>query len=141
MLVGCRVEVDRASRIVYVADTGQAGHFDACFAAARAAGLDRRPDLDLEHQHVQLEHVGFGLVFSGSGSRLRSRQIAPDPDGKPMDGAVPADHSLQGWMAAMNAAAAAAGESRRRGGVVPADPTAAAAAAIRYGELRRRREK
>jgi arginyl-tRNA synthetase len=65
-----RVAVERADRVVYVTDAGQAQHFAMVFAAARKAGLLQRPD---SAGPVRLQHVTFGLVLGEDGKKIRSR--------------------------------------------------------------------
>lgn len=60
-----RIEQDRADRIIYVTDAGQANHFAQVFQVARRAGWV--PD------KVELNHVPFGLVLGEDGRKLRTR--------------------------------------------------------------------
>ena len=60
-----RVSVEKANRILYVTDAGQALHFEMVFAAARAAGWVG-PEVDLRH-------VPFGVVQGEDGAKLKSR--------------------------------------------------------------------
>ena len=60
-----RVEEEKGTRIIYVADNGQAVHFQTVFAAARRAGY-ANPD-------VKLEHVGFGLVLGEDKKKFKTR--------------------------------------------------------------------
>lgn len=50
-----RTTQERADRILYVTDAGQAQHFSMVFDAARAFGL--------VPESTQLHHVPFGLVL------------------------------------------------------------------------------
>lgn len=61
-----RVEVEKAQRIIYVTDIGQALHFQLVFGAARAAHL-------IDEKKVRLDHVGFGLVLAPSGKKFKTR--------------------------------------------------------------------
>jgi len=60
-----RIQQDRANRIIYVTDAGQANHFAQVFQVAQRAGWI--PD------DVQLEHVPFGLVLGEDGKKLKTR--------------------------------------------------------------------
>jgi arginyl-tRNA synthetase len=56
---------ERADRVLYVTDAGQAQHFDMVFAVARKAGF--------VPEHVSLEHVPFGLVQGEDGKKFATR--------------------------------------------------------------------
>jgi arginyl-tRNA synthetase len=60
-----RIEQDKAERIIYVTDAGQANHFAQVFQVARRAGwlTDR----------VKVVHVPFGLVLGEDGKKLKTR--------------------------------------------------------------------
>jgi arginyl-tRNA synthetase len=60
-----RTQQDEAKRIMYLTDSGQAGHFAGVFQVARRANWI--PD------DVEVVHVGFGMVLGEDGKRLRSR--------------------------------------------------------------------
>ncbi|MBD2745058.1 arginine--tRNA ligase [Coleofasciculus sp. FACHB-1120] len=60
-----RIEQDRADRIIYVTDAGQANHFTQVFQVARRAGWI--PD------NLELVHVPFGLVQRDDGKKLKTR--------------------------------------------------------------------
>jgi arginyl-tRNA synthetase len=60
-----RIKEDQATRIIYVTDAGQAGHFAQVFQVARRAGWI--PDT------VQLTHVPFGLVLGEDGKKFKTR--------------------------------------------------------------------
>ncbi|MBR8830022.1 MAG: Arginine--tRNA ligase [Chroococcopsis gigantea SAG 12.99] len=60
-----RVNEDRADRIIYVTDAGQANHFAQIFQVAKKAGL--LPD------NVEPVHVPFGLVLGEDGKKLKTR--------------------------------------------------------------------
>lgn len=58
-------EGDRARRLIYVTDAGQASHFAAVFQVARRAGW--------VPEGGRLEHVPFGLVQGEDGKKLKTR--------------------------------------------------------------------
>lgn len=60
-----RVEEEKGTRIIYVADNGQAVHFQTVFAAARRVGY--------AGEIVKLEHVGFGLVLGEDKKKFKTR--------------------------------------------------------------------
>jgi len=61
-----RIDVEHASRLIYVTDAGQTTHFQMLFAAAEQAGyLDRR--------QVRCDHVAFGLVLRPDGKKFKTR--------------------------------------------------------------------
>ncbi|MEL6442019.1 MAG: arginine--tRNA ligase [Cyanobacteria bacterium J06621_8] len=60
-----RVKEDGATRIIYVTDSGQAGHFAGVFQVARKAGI--LPET------VETVHVPFGLVLGKDGKRVKTR--------------------------------------------------------------------
>ena len=60
-----RVKEDRAARIIYVTDSGQANHFAGVFQVAKKAGI--LPDA------VEVVHVPFGLVLGKDGKRIKTR--------------------------------------------------------------------
>ena len=59
-----RLEVEKADKIVYVVDLGQQLHFETLFQAAKDLKL-------IENQ--TLEYVGFGVVLSAEGKKLKTR--------------------------------------------------------------------
>jgi arginyl-tRNA synthetase len=61
-----RVSEEKADRIIYVTDAGQATHFKQVFEAAAKAGY-YAPEKTL------VEHVGFGLVLGPDGKKFRTR--------------------------------------------------------------------
>jgi len=61
-----RIESDRAQRIIYVTDAGQAQHFEMVFAAAKKSKI-----LPPE---VNVVHVPFGLVLGADGKKISSRK-------------------------------------------------------------------
>jgi arginyl-tRNA synthetase len=60
-----RIQNDKAKRIIYVTDSGQANHFAQVFAVARKAGWIP--------EDVEIVHVPFGLVLGEEGKRLKTR--------------------------------------------------------------------
>lgn len=60
-----RIFQDRAQRIIYVTDAGQANHFTQVFQVAKRAGWI--PD------NVELVHVPFGLVLGEDNKKLKTR--------------------------------------------------------------------
>jgi arginyl-tRNA synthetase len=60
-----RINVDRAQRIIYVTDIGQAGHFAQVFQVARRAGW-------LTDEVIAI-HVPFGLVLGEDGKKFKTR--------------------------------------------------------------------
>jgi arginyl-tRNA synthetase len=60
-----RIDVEKATRLVYVTDQGQKRHFEQVFWTAREAGI-------VPHE-VTLEHVPFGLVLRNDGKKLQTR--------------------------------------------------------------------
>jgi arginyl-tRNA synthetase len=61
-----RINEEKADRIIYVTDAGQAQHFKMLFSAAEKAGY-----LDLDR--VQVDHVPFGMVLGADGKKFRTR--------------------------------------------------------------------
>jgi arginyl-tRNA synthetase len=60
-----RVREDKAERIIYITDAGQANHFAQVFQVAKKAGF--LPD------SVEVVHVPFGLVLGEDGKKLKTR--------------------------------------------------------------------
>ncbi|MBF2057797.1 MAG: arginine--tRNA ligase [Cyanobacterium sp. T60_A2020_053] len=60
-----RIEQDKATRIIYVTDAGQANHFTQVFQVAKKANFI--PD------NVELTHVPFGLVLAEDGKKIKTR--------------------------------------------------------------------
>jgi arginyl-tRNA synthetase len=60
-----RVSEENGTRIIYVADNGQAVHFQSVFAVARRVGY--------ANDNVKLEHVGFGLVLGEDRKKFKTR--------------------------------------------------------------------
>lgn len=61
-----RVDVEKAQRILYVTDLGQATHYGMVFGAAKAAGY-------LDETKVRAEHVPFGVVLGQDGKKFKTR--------------------------------------------------------------------
>lgn len=61
-----RVQEEKADRLIYVTDQGQATHFKMIFEAAQQAGY-------LDPARVQANHVGFGLVLGPDGKKFKTR--------------------------------------------------------------------
>lgn len=60
-----RIKEDAAQRIIYITDSGQAGHFAQVFQVAERAGFIP--------ETVELVHVPFGLVQGEDGKKLKTR--------------------------------------------------------------------
>jgi arginyl-tRNA synthetase len=60
-----RTHIEKADRIIYVTDAGQAQHFEMVFKAAQQANMVPR--------EVKLVHVPFGLVQGEDGKKIKSR--------------------------------------------------------------------
>ncbi|NEO39047.1 MAG: arginine--tRNA ligase [Moorea sp. SIOASIH] len=60
-----RTEQDRAQKIIYVTDSGQANHFAQVFQVARRTGI--------LPENVEVVHVPFGLVLGEDGKKLKTR--------------------------------------------------------------------
>lgn len=61
-----RVNTEKANRVLYVTDIGQAQHFEMVYKAAELASL-------YDPKIVQLKHVPFGLVQGEDGKKFKSR--------------------------------------------------------------------
>ncbi len=61
-----RVDIEKADRIIYVTDAGQALHFQQVFQAAQKAGY-------YDPSQVQIEHVTFGVVLGPDGKKFKTR--------------------------------------------------------------------
>lgn len=61
-----RVDIEKASRIIYITDAGQALHFQQVFKAAEKVGY-------YDPNRVQLDHVGFGVVLGPDGKKFKTR--------------------------------------------------------------------
>lgn len=62
-----RTEVEKADRVIYVTDAGQAQHFAMVFEAAKQSKV-LAPD-----SQVELIHVPFGLVLGEDGKKIKTR--------------------------------------------------------------------
>ncbi|YAI82688.1 MAG: arginine--tRNA ligase [cyanobacterium endosymbiont of Rhopalodia sterrenbergii] len=60
-----RIEKDKAERIIYVTDAGQANHFAQVFQVAKKANIIS--------DQLEIIHVPFGLVKGEDGKRLKTR--------------------------------------------------------------------
>ncbi len=60
-----RIKQDKADRIIYVTDAGQANHFAGVFQVAKKAKI--------VPETVDVVHVPFGLVLGEDGKRLKTR--------------------------------------------------------------------
>ncbi len=60
-----RINEDKANRLIYVTDAGQANHFAQVFQVARRAGWIP--------ESVKIDHVPFGLVQGEDGKKLKTR--------------------------------------------------------------------
>jgi len=60
-----RIEQDKANRLIYVTDAGQANHFAQVFQVARRAGWIP--------ETIEIDHVPFGLVQGEDGKKLKTR--------------------------------------------------------------------
>ncbi len=61
-----RIEEEKADRIIYVTDAGQALHFQMIFETAKQANY-------LNPTKVRVDHVPFGLVLGADGKKFRTR--------------------------------------------------------------------
>jgi len=57
---------EKADRLIYVTDAGQALHFQMVFAAAEKAGY-------LDRSKVRVDHVPFGVVLGPDGKKFKTR--------------------------------------------------------------------
>ena len=60
-----RATEEKAERVLYITDAGQAQHFAQVFATARRA--------ELAPATMSLEHVPFGLVLGEDGKKFKTR--------------------------------------------------------------------
>ncbi len=60
-----RIEQDKAKRLIYVTDAGQANHFAQVFQVAWRAGWIP--------ENIEIDHVPFGLVQGEDGKKLKTR--------------------------------------------------------------------
>jgi len=61
-----RIEEEKANRVVYVTDLGQAPHFELVFAASRRINW-------LKDNEVRVQHVGFGVVLGEDKKKFKTR--------------------------------------------------------------------
>ncbi len=61
-----RIFDEKADRLIYVTDSGQATHFEMIFQAAEKAGY-------LDRSKVEVNHVPFGLVLGLDGKKFKTR--------------------------------------------------------------------
>lgn len=61
-----RIEVEKADRLIYVTDEGQAPHFELIFKVAEDLGI-------LDPTKVKAEHVGFGVVLGEDKKKFKTR--------------------------------------------------------------------
>ncbi len=61
-----RIKEDKAERIIYVTDAGQANHFAQVFQVAKRANW--------LPENVELVHVPFGLVLGQDGKKIKTRE-------------------------------------------------------------------
>lgn len=81
-----RCIVEKADRVLYVTDIGQASHFKMVFHAATLAGYVKSENI--------LQHIGFGLVVGEDGKRLRSRSGETYPLRDLLDLAIKSAHEI-----------------------------------------------
>jgi arginyl-tRNA synthetase len=60
-----RIQTDKADRIIYITDAGQADHFAQVFQVAKLAKWIP--------EHVEITHVPFGLVLGDDGKKIKTR--------------------------------------------------------------------
>jgi len=61
-----RIEEDKATRIVYVTDAGQATHFYTIWDCAERAGI-------VDRTKIKLDHAGFGVVLGDDKKKFKTR--------------------------------------------------------------------
>ncbi len=61
-----RIQDEKADRLIYITDAGQATHFAMVFKAAELAGY-------LDVHKVMVNHVPFGLVLGADGKKFKTR--------------------------------------------------------------------
>ncbi len=61
-----RVDVEKADRIIYLTDAGQALHFQMVFETAKKAGY-------YHPEKTRLDHVTFGVVLGSDGKKFKTR--------------------------------------------------------------------
>ncbi|WP_366944856.1 arginine--tRNA ligase, partial [Chamaesiphon sp. GL140_3_metabinner_50] len=60
-----RIQTDKADRIIYITDAGQADHFAQVFQVAKLAKWIP--------EHIEITHVPFGLVLGEGGKKIKTR--------------------------------------------------------------------
>ncbi|PSB55615.1 arginine--tRNA ligase [Chamaesiphon polymorphus] len=60
-----RIQTDKAERIIYITDAGQADHFAQVFQVAKSANWIP--------ENVEVSHVPFGLVLGEGGKKIKTR--------------------------------------------------------------------
>ncbi len=60
-----RIQTDKADRIIYITDAGQADHFAQVFQVAKLA--------QWIPEHIEITHVPFGLVLGEGGKKIKTR--------------------------------------------------------------------
>jgi arginyl-tRNA synthetase len=60
-----RIQTDKADRIIYITDAGQADHFAQVFQVAKSANWIP--------ENVEIVHVPFGLVLGEDGKKIKTR--------------------------------------------------------------------
>eukprot|EP00753_Platysulcus_tardus_P004890 PLAT12749.2.p1 GENE.PLAT12749.2~~PLAT12749.2.p1 ORF type:complete len:829 (+),score=491.83 PLAT12749.2:12-2498(+) len=126
-----RVDVMKASWLVYVVDGGQHEHFEKVFdVARRASWLPAK---------TPCEHVGFGLVLGEDGKRMKTRK------GATVKLMMLLEEAKQNALRILNERRGEAGEEAKRGEthLTPEEYEAAAEAigigAVKYFDLRQHR--
>jgi len=64
-----RIEVEKADRIIYCTDEGQAPHFELIVEVAKDLGI-------LDPSKVRVDHVGFGVVLGEDKKKFKTRSGA-----------------------------------------------------------------
>lgn len=64
-----RIEVERADRLIYITDEGQATHFELIFDVAADLGI-------LDRSKVKAEHISFGVVLGEDKKKFKTRSGA-----------------------------------------------------------------
>lgn len=64
-----RIEAEKADRLVYITDEGQATHFELIFDVAEDLGI-------LDRSKVQADHISFGVVLGEDKKKFKTRSGA-----------------------------------------------------------------
>ena len=64
-----RIEAERADRLIYITDEGQATHFELIFDVAEDLGI-------LDRSKVKAEHISFGVVLGEDKKKFKTRSGA-----------------------------------------------------------------